>query len=379
MKKFIFSICVLFALTLAFLDFARAGDLFDELIQASNQTLCTQLQTKYPDDNMRKLFQQYRSNKTVPPTANKKGNEVNYPNYLTSEYLQFLKSRKKKPLTLDVGGAWGTNALNIVQQTQANIIVNDIAEVHLAAFHRRLQERNQLGRVQLIARPFPKYDLPTNTLDAVVLSHVLHYIPGAEIESGFKKIKEWLKPDGKVFVRVLTPYSRPFYDYADSIRAKHAKGKTWPGEIDDIKDRNASAKPKIIPPKGSVIKGFVNPILPDDLLTAVTSSDLKVTYCQYAGIAQDTRSKKTLEKQEQDIARYFSEDYKKTLSEQLDSIEEQIEEVYSANDNATDLTDKQETELRKLEQQKYNLTHQLNGYLEDFEVIDLIAEKQGGK
>lgn len=167
-------------------------------------------------------------------TANKMGFDVLdhskfKTNWLLDEFYAFVKDQKRT--ILDVGCGYGTLSLNVLLGENI-VIVNDISRDHLIEVRRRaISSKLPLSHLYLNNKSFPHdLELSSSGLDVVMLHRVLHFLSPQEIEEGLKKIHQWLKPGGKVFVVVMAPQHKGFSKwFLPLYNEKWNSGDKWPG------------------------------------------------------------------------------------------------------------------------------------------------------
>lgn len=167
--------------------------------------------------------------KVAVETKNKKG----FTYTLTSFGKAFINAAAKasKPV-MDIGAAFGVATLPALL-TGAKVVAVDIEAKHLLSIANSVEEtlRNQLTTRK---EKFPHFDCDTHSLSAVYMSQVLPFLTGAEIETGIKKIYDWLIPGGEAFVVSFTPYIEHVRSFIPLYEERKRKGMRWAGSIDDL-------------------------------------------------------------------------------------------------------------------------------------------------
>ena len=139
---------------------------------------------------------------------------------------------------LDIGCAYGIATLPALERTSSAVIANDICPEHLVLIAKQAAPEAR-SRLFLAAKKFPEeVDFPENSLGAVLMSRVLHFLRGEDIEKGFEKIAKWLAPGGKLFIITATPYQKPIQDLISLYEERWEQGDPWPGYIPDYAQRN---------------------------------------------------------------------------------------------------------------------------------------------
>lgn len=138
----------------------------------------------------------------------------------------------QKPM-LDIGCAYGAVTIPAILNG-ANLIACDLDTEHLTILQKSLP-REYHHQLQTTTQAFP-YDLEFDdqSLSAVHISMVLHFMKGDDIVAGLKKCYRWLEPGGKLYIVNMTPYLGLFdwQKLSQHYLARAASGEKWPGEID---------------------------------------------------------------------------------------------------------------------------------------------------
>ena len=77
---------------------------------------------------------------------------------------------------------------------------------------------------------------------------MFHFLDGENIEKGLKKIHSWLKPSGKLFFIVVSPYNVAIKEGCLSVYKQRVKeGNKWPGVIENQWEINPAHKEYVEP------------------------------------------------------------------------------------------------------------------------------------
>ena len=149
--------------------------------------------------------------------------------WLVIDFLEFIKDAKKP--VLDVGAGYGS--ISLLALAQGNTVVaNDIAPEHLLSISKFALGRHlPLEKLYFNPNSFPgEMNFPANSLGAVMLHRVIHFMTPEQITTGLAKISRWLTPGGKVFIVVMSPQHKQFAGWFLPIyEQKWQEGDEWPG------------------------------------------------------------------------------------------------------------------------------------------------------
>jgi len=244
MKKFIkvFFIFIIFLQS----TFANANDISHIFNAIPQSNFGVQAENNKLDD-IEKLLPDIPISKTGKSflTVNKTGfdvlNSENKDNWVLNDYSNFISTKNPQTI-LDVGSGYGRIS-HIALNRNKVVIANDIATEHLIYTRKIAKSQGlDLKNLHLNNSYFPdKITIEDNSLDAVVLYRVIHFLSGEEIELGLSKIYKWLKKGGQIFIVVLSPYHKEYSDwFLPLYNTKWEDGNKWPGEELEV----AKALPK---------------------------------------------------------------------------------------------------------------------------------------
>jgi SAM-dependent methyltransferase len=172
-------------------------------------------------------------------TKNRMGWSSEQLSPLTAASIDWCREHKGARL-LDIGSGHGA-AARAALDAGAIVIANDIAAPALEP-HERLAIRT--GR-------FPRHlHFEPESLDAVHIAGVLHFLTGRQLEEGFRAIARWLRPEGMLFTQAATPSLGAFPGFRAEHERRRQAGEKWPGWIAKVSDwsshRQRSQMPKSI-------------------------------------------------------------------------------------------------------------------------------------
>ncbi|KXV15347.1 hypothetical protein CR51_03275 [Caballeronia megalochromosomata] len=159
----------------------------------------------------------------------------------TRAFIRF--ARKQGGVVLDIGAGYGTASLPALSKG-TRVIANDISRTQLEQI-RKAAPAEFKSNLVLLEGAFPRFDLDAASLDAILASHVLHFLAPDDFRAGIARLHDWLKPGGKAFVLCFTPYHRFMARMIPDYERAVASGSAWPGLTEDS-DRYALV-PKLLP------------------------------------------------------------------------------------------------------------------------------------
>lgn len=166
-------------------------------------------------------------------TLNNMGYTSRQLNQFVYAFLDSLEPREKlnRLSALEIGAAMGFSVEEALKR-DALVTANDLDPKHLEVLKNRLSP-DLLPALKTCPGRFPE-DLTFNScsFDFVLAMQVLHFLEGTEIEAGLLKIYDWLKPGGKFFVTMGTPYTRIIESFIPVFEKRKAEGDPWPGTFE---------------------------------------------------------------------------------------------------------------------------------------------------
>ena len=146
-------------------------------------------------------------------------------------FLEFVP-RASGPI-VDIGAAYGIMTLALLERG-ARVIVIDSDSNHLDAIRQNVSP-HLMNRLELKQGIFPdEIELPHESIGAIYLGRVLHFLDGPTLERGIQKLWKWLVPGGKVVATSVTPYINGFQSIAKIYEENRRNEELWPGFIEDV-------------------------------------------------------------------------------------------------------------------------------------------------
>ena len=219
------------------------------------------------------------------PTLNGMGYMYERYSPFVNEYLKaYIESLPHiKDPVLDIGVAYGVTVLDSLKMG-AHVIANDIYKPHLDLLVQNIP--NELkNHVTLNLGRFPQEThFEENSLGAVLISRVLNFLTGDEIDMGLAKVFKWLKPGARVYIIAETVYKELFKKIIPIVHARIAQNHDWPGELDGVR-RHMSKRQEHLP---DAIHFLDDKVLKRSLLKAGFSIE-KCSLFSKSNIPQDAR------------------------------------------------------------------------------------------
>lgn len=131
---------------------------------------------------------------------------------------------------VDIGAGFGVATLAALRGG-ATVIANDVEGEHLAALESRTPEADR-PRLSLAPGCFPDVpELADESVAAVLMSRVLHFFDGAQIERSVEVVRRWLLPGGKAFVVCDASIFLNQPPLREAYERQLAAGRAWPGFV----------------------------------------------------------------------------------------------------------------------------------------------------
>lgn len=168
-------------------------------------------------------------------TLNNMGFMLEELDEFSSEFVECAS--KAEGLSLDVGCAFGVATLPAILKG-AKIVANDVHKDHLTILDSKVPAHLKKN-LTLHKGFFPENFVEKfgkDFFENILISRVLHFLKGKEIENCFDVLFQILKPGGRGFIINETPYLKNVQNFIDTYRSRLKKGVKWPGEIHNFKD-----------------------------------------------------------------------------------------------------------------------------------------------
>lgn len=224
-------------------------------------------------------FKKPASKDGLTATLNRMGYMIDTLDPFREAFVDFSGSAEFP--VLEIGAAYGVASLAALANG-AYVVANDLDPRHLEIL-KQTAPKNALCRLELVPGRFPEeLHFKENFFSAILISHVLHFLPGELIARSVTLLYKWLRPGGKVFILAATPYTGMFQDFIPTYEERKKAGWEWPGEIGDtsVYTSRSIDLPKFVHPleidilEGQLLKNgfmieetgiFTTPNLPADI------------------------------------------------------------------------------------------------------------------
>ena len=149
--------------------------------------------------------------------------------------------------TLEIGAAYGVATLTALQKG-AKVIANDLYKIHLDVLHARCPKK-LLPNLKLLSCDINNAIFAPQSIAAVLACRVLHFMDGETLIKILNKIYIALKPDGKFFVVVDTPFMGWWKKCINVFNERKIEQVRWPGIFQPANDFCSETIAKsVIPP-----------------------------------------------------------------------------------------------------------------------------------
>ena len=170
-------------------------------------------------------------------TLNKKGAMSPQLDQISKKFVE--DAAQPGHIVLEIGAGYGLACLEALQKGAENYTVNDMDARHLKILALNLKKLNPdyLKNIHLMCGSFPdELNLLLNTYDAILMARVLHFMTPDQLKWALKTAYERLKPGGKIYAVMLSPYVRGYKsfipEFENRIRLKHPN----PGYVENLLD-----------------------------------------------------------------------------------------------------------------------------------------------
>uniref|UniRef100_A0A914W786 Methyltransferase type 12 domain-containing protein n=1 Tax=Plectus sambesii TaxID=2011161 RepID=A0A914W786_9BILA len=135
---------------------------------------------------------------------------------LAEEFHEYMEIASRADANvLEIGAAYGTPYLmeTFKKESMGHYTACELVGDQLRILATKIEELDpsKLSNLTLIEGPFPHKEvvdhLQEDGYDAILALHVFHFLTEEEVVEAFKQVHRLLKPGGKLFAKMLTPYN----------------------------------------------------------------------------------------------------------------------------------------------------------------------------
>jgi SAM-dependent methyltransferase len=162
--------------------------------------------------------------KGMVPTMNGTGFMFEVRDGYAEEWIHYAASIADP--VLELGCAYGVSAIPALE-AGARVVACDMEPQHLTILESRVAPALR-DRLTCVAGKLPELDFEREQFGAILCSRVLHFLTGEEIDAAVTKMAAWLKPGGRLYLVVDTPYGI-WRNFIPTFEDNKRKGVRWPG------------------------------------------------------------------------------------------------------------------------------------------------------
>ena len=207
------------------------------------------------------------------PTMNNRGFMSDTMEYFAERFVE-QAAACRSPI-LDVGCAYGI-ATRAALEAGATVVASDMEQGHLDVL---LNETPDELRDKLTTRVgvLPGLAFPNESFEGILCSRLLHFLLPEELRLAMRDMHNWLRPGGRLYIVVDTPYTGFWFSTATDYERRKAGGEEWPGFIADISEllEDGQVPPGMLP--------YLNPMDPDILRRECERAGLRVVEASFSG------------------------------------------------------------------------------------------------
>lgn len=218
------------------------------------------------------------------PCLNNMGYQKTDLDEYSKEFIDLASNSRNG--VLEVGSAYGLVAHEVIKRG-GKIIACDMEQKHLNILYDTAPQEF-VCNLKILRGVFPdELELENQSVDAVLISRVIHFLRGEDIKRGFVKIHQLLTDGGKLYVTVVSPYVESLVNnFLPIYKSRVKSGKKWPGIITNHRD----LAPRHAPYLGDFLHVFDIPEL-EKLLPECGFKIERISYFDYPNEAINSEGK----------------------------------------------------------------------------------------
>jgi SAM-dependent methyltransferase len=180
---------------------------------------------------------------------------------------------------LDMGCAYGVATREVLERG-GRVLACDMEPGHLDILVRETPAELR-GRLRTAVGELPDAEFPPQSFGAILCSRVIHFLRGPEVRESIRRMGDWLRPGGRLFLIADTPYTGFWFSTAAAYERRKAAGEEWPGFIADV----APLLKMQAVPDGML--NYLNPLDPDILRRECEALGLIIEEAGFTGRGGD--------------------------------------------------------------------------------------------
>jgi SAM-dependent methyltransferase len=176
-------------------------------------------------------------------TLNPEGGYMTQHNLgISKQFVDFCNSSLSHPV-FDGGAAFGIATFAALSKG-STVIANDIESLHLHYIAHNAGDN--ISRLYLREGPLPgSLEFPENSLSAIHLSRVLHFLGPDDVLRVFQNAFRALVPSGRFFVVIASPYHWCCPGFVETYEERLKEGIKFPGIVDKAWKRKRFGEVKV--------------------------------------------------------------------------------------------------------------------------------------
>lgn len=158
------------------------------------------------------------------PTLNGTGFMFEVLDEFADDFIQYA-GRCEAPV-LEVGCAFGVASMPALA-AGAQVVACDLEQKHLDILMNDVPPADR-ERLECVQGQLPYVDFQQGRFGAILCSRVLHFLDGSAVSTSVRKMYDWLRPGGHLYLVADTPYGI-WRNFIPVFEQKRARGDRWPG------------------------------------------------------------------------------------------------------------------------------------------------------
>lgn len=171
------------------------------------------------------------------PTLNNMGSQNPVVDKITGAFINFSVSSSH---VLEIGPCYGFAFCKTMTQSSMlkEYAAIDCDENHLSILAHNAQQvcPDRMDALRLFVCRFPNISLPKNYYDAILMARVLHFMRPEELDITIASLYSALKPEGRIFISTISPYSKGYAPFASEYEKRKNYGHSCPGFVEQKKE-----------------------------------------------------------------------------------------------------------------------------------------------